>query len=316
MYRTVARNTGKRKIAEPWMLDTTTAWQPGERSIAEQAAEKYAHLPIEEALTKHGVVYDHRQGNEPARFGDNRSLIKAMRPAYGPAAVWMDFDRIVKIIRDAEDPEAEAYRYYLNRPRRAASHWLGKDEIVAAIAELEVDAGAKICAGFAGAENDDHTVLMGCTEDGDLFTVGVWAPDGEDLGWREDVTAAVDWLHETYDVKRFYASPTWWIDELGKWAAKHSTVIDFGRSDAKTAVSTGALRTALRHGARIDPRPLKTSDLRVVEDRVDPAASAATDNSSGKQKLVEHVSFGRRALWIALPAWASLMRRTDCGRWR
>jgi hypothetical protein len=50
MYGTVARNTGKRKEAEPLMLDTTTAWQPGERSIAEQAADRYAHLPVEEAV--------------------------------------------------------------------------------------------------------------------------------------------------------------------------------------------------------------------------------------------------------------------------
>src|SRR5262245_15868777 len=32
MYRTVARNTGKRKAAEPWIMDTTTVWLPGERS--------------------------------------------------------------------------------------------------------------------------------------------------------------------------------------------------------------------------------------------------------------------------------------------
>jgi hypothetical protein len=108
MYRTVARNTGKRKEGEPLTLDTTTAWQPGERSIAEQAAERYAHLDTEDAVTRYGVLYDHRQGDVPKRFGDNRSLVKAMKPGYGPAAEWMDFERIVKIIRDAEDPEAEA----------------------------------------------------------------------------------------------------------------------------------------------------------------------------------------------------------------
>lgn len=275
MYRTVARNTGKRKIAEPWMLDTTTAWQPGENSVAEQAADRYASLPVEEAVTKHGVLYDHRQGDIPKRFGDDRSLIRAMRPAYGPAAEWMDFQRIVRIIRDAEDPEGEAYRYYLNRPRRAADHWLGKEEIAEALAELDIERGSMICAGFDGSENDDHTGLMGCTEDGDLFTVGVWAPAGDDLAWRADVTAAVDWLHEQFDVKRFYADPAWWIDELGRWAAKHGTVTEFwtgGRAEAKMAVATGACRTALRHGARIDPRPLFTPPLRVVNDRVDPDA--------------------------------------------
>lgn len=277
MYRTVARNTGKRKIAEPWMLDTTTAWLPGERSIAEQAHDRYGQLPIEEAVVKHGVLYDHRQGDEPARFGDDRSLIKAMRPGYGPAAEWMDFARIVKIIRDAEDPESEAYRYYLNRPRRGADHWLGKDEILAFLAEVGVEPGAMICGGFDGSDNDDHTVLFGCTEAGDLFTVQVWAPSTEDdYGWRSDVTAAVDWLHETFDVKRFYGDPAYWTDEMGRWAAKHGTVTEFwtgGRSESKMAIATGACRTALRHGTKLDPTPRRGPALRVVRDRVDPDAA-------------------------------------------
>lgn len=277
MYRTVARNTGKRAIAEPWILDTTTAWQPMENSIAEQAADRYALLPTEQAVVKHGVLYDHQQGLEPVVFNDDRSLIKAMRPAYGPAAEWMDFGRIVNIIRDSEDPEGEAYRYYLNRPRRAASHWLGKDEIANALEALDVEHGSMITAGFDGSENDDHTALMGCTEDGDVFTIGVWTPSGEDLGWRQDVTAAVGWIHETFDVKRLYCDPAWWIDEVGKWAAiPGRNVVEFwtgGRSEGKMAVATGAWRTAIRHGSKIDPFPLWTPALRVVNDRVDSDAS-------------------------------------------
>jgi len=36
MYATVMRNLGKRKLADPWALQTTTAYRPGEESIAEQ----------------------------------------------------------------------------------------------------------------------------------------------------------------------------------------------------------------------------------------------------------------------------------------
>ncbi|HXI11179.1 MAG TPA: hypothetical protein VNM92_00840, partial [Thermoanaerobaculia bacterium] len=35
MYATVARNLGKRKLSEPWMHQTTTAYRPGEQSVAE-----------------------------------------------------------------------------------------------------------------------------------------------------------------------------------------------------------------------------------------------------------------------------------------
>jgi hypothetical protein len=262
MYRTVARNTGKRKEAEPMMYDTTTAWEPGERSIAELAGERYADMPVEEAVTRHGVLYDHRQGAEPKRFGDDRSLIKAMREGYGPAADWMDFHRIVRIIRDAEDPEAEAYRYWLNRPRRGASHWLAPDEIKAVLKPFPVEPGAPITLGFDGSEADDHTTLWGCTEPGDIFPIGIWTPAPNEPHWRQAVMDAVDWTFETFRIVRFYADPPWWQEELARWAARYGSppLAEFWTNqDAKMAVACGALRTAIRQETlKISPVALRT----------------------------------------------------------
>ncbi len=273
MYRTVARNTGKRKDADPWMLDTTTMYQVGERSVAEAAAERYAHLAVEECVQKNGVLYDHRQGDEPVRFGDNRSLAKAMRAGYGPASEWMDFEKIVRIIRDSEDPEEEAYRYYLNIPREHADAWMTPAEIAALMQAFDVPRGSLLALGFDGSENDDHTVLMACTEVGDLFPVGMWTPsEEEDTTWRLAVDAAVDHMHEHYRVVRVYADPAYWVSELGAWSAKHKPpkgehhIREFwtgGRSEARMAFATGTCRTALRHGARIMPTPLLTPPVRV-----------------------------------------------------
>jgi hypothetical protein len=275
MHRTVARNTGKRKIAEPWGLETTTMFKPGERSVAELAYEKYSTMPVEDAVIKHGVLYDHRQGDEPKRFGDDRSLIKAARPGYGAAAEWIDFDRMVKIVRDAEDPIEEAYRYLLNRPHRGSDQWLAIDEVAAAFEPFDVDLGSMIGAGFDGSESDDHTVLWGCNEAGDLFPIGIWTPQPNDLGWRDDVLNAIDWTFANFHVVRFYADPAWWISELGLVAAKHSDaerpgtlpVAEFwtgGKNESKMAHATGALRTAIRRPAgegrpRISPVPLRTA---------------------------------------------------------
>lgn len=271
MYGTVSRNTGKRKIAEPLMLDTTTAWQPGERSVAEQAAERYSHLPAEECVLKHGVLYDHRQGDEPVRFGDDRSLVKALKTGYGPAAEWMDFPHIVKLIRDAEDPENDAYRYWLNRPRAAASHWLSPDVIQAALTSDTPEPGAMITVGFDGSENDDHTGLVGCTEDGLIFPIGIWTPDGEDITWRQEVDAAVRWTFEHFQVVRFFSDPPLWREELGQWRADFSDprrpstlpVLEFWtNADTQMARATGFLRTALRQGdARINPEPSRTEAI-------------------------------------------------------
>ena len=267
MYATVARNTGKRASAEPWILDTTTAWQPGEHSVAEQAAQKYSGLSVEEAVTKKGVLYDHRQGDEPKRFNDDRSLKKALTTGYGPAAAWMDFDRIVRIIRDAEEPEADAYRYFLNRPRAAASHWLSPDHIAAALRpDAVVPADTRIGLGFDGSESDDHTALWACTRDGLLFPIGIWTPSGEDIDWHGEVTEAVDWAFAFFNVVNFKFDPAWWMEEGSKWAARHGRdkveeMWTGGRSETKFAVACGACRTGIRQGTTtIAPTPLRTED--------------------------------------------------------
>ena len=267
MYGTVSRNTGKRKAAEPWMYDTTTAWLPGERSIAEQAHDKYAHLPTEEAVTEHGVLWDHRQGDVPKRFGDDRSLIKAMRSGYGPAAEWMDFGRIVKLIRDAEDPEADAFRYWLNRPRKAASHWMEPEAIATALDDFVIEEREKVTAGFDGAESDDHTALWICTEDGRLQPVGIWAPPlvaGDNWSTpRDDVDDAVHWMFQTFQVLRMYGDPPWFQEAMGRWAGKWPKRVAewWTNRDTPMAAATGNLKTALGNGsARINPAELRTEN--------------------------------------------------------
>ena len=257
MYRTVARNTGKRKEGEPWMLDTTTAWQPGERSIAELASDKYQGTPVAEAVLKTGVLYDHRQAPEPKRFNVDASLIKAMKDGYGPAAEWMDFKRIVRIIRDAEDPEAEAYRYWLNRPRLAGTQWVSAKQLEDIVASREVAPGSSITLGIDASEYDDHTALIGCTEDGYLFPVGIWGrPEDlpKEIPWEvpmEEVDLTVRWCFSEFNVVRLYADPPWLAEYLPKWARDfgEKRIFEFWTNvDTKMAVASGALRTAIRQG--------------------------------------------------------------------
>ena len=262
MYRTVSRNTGKRTGAEPWLLDTTTMYQPGERSIAEQTFEKLGEVDVEEAVQKNGILVDHLQGPVPKIFGQDASLIKAMRVAYGDEAGRMDFERIVNIIRDGEDPEQESHRYFLNRARAGASQWLDPDEIKAVLGTVEVEEGQMVCLGFDGSQNDDHTALMGCTEDGDLFTIGVWTPSPDDFEWRDEVDDAIDWAFDYYRVQRFYGDPPYFIDHMARWARKHGRkkVIEFWTNvDSQMGVATGALRSEIRKQAlTLDPEPIRT----------------------------------------------------------
>ncbi|MBN9624332.1 MAG: hypothetical protein J0H06_15530, partial [Actinobacteria bacterium] len=160
-----------------------------------------------------------------------------------------------------------AYRYFLNRPRAAASHWLVPTEVKAVIGEVDWKTGDAIGLGFDGSENDDHTSLKACTEAGDLFTIGTWTHKGDDLGWRDEVDAAVAWAFETFNVVRMNGDPAWWPSEMGQWAVKYGSppVVEFwtgGRSEGKMAIATGALRTEIKHGTiTIDPRPIRTEEI-------------------------------------------------------
>ena len=64
MYKTVQRNLGKRKgDADPWILETSTMYKPGEESIAE-TSYKYA-WDTASGKIKHrsGIYFDHVYAN-------------------------------------------------------------------------------------------------------------------------------------------------------------------------------------------------------------------------------------------------------------
>jgi hypothetical protein len=295
MYQTVARNTGKRHAADPWIAGFSTAWQPGESSVIEQTAEKYAEMDYEEAVIKHGVLFDHKQGEPPKIFGRDDSLIKALKTAYAPYKdSWTDFNKIVRLIRDAEDPESDAYRYYLGIPRAGASTWLHPGEVEAVLGEVVPIEGESITVGFDGSESDDHTVLMGCRESGDLFTIGTWAPSHGDLFWRDDVNSAVEWTFNTFRVVRFYGDPPYWISEMAAWARDHGSppITEWWTNrDSPMAVATGALRTAIRREnpaerVVIDPVPIRTPELFVATNEV-------TDTPTGMTLVRWHFTNAR-----------------------
>ena len=115
MYATVARNCGKRKIAEPWRLQTTTAYQMGQDSVAETvlSAWRTGKLPNQAQW-----LVDHREARGPVNLKDRGHTLRQLRDVYGAAANWMDLERIYRTMLDpTECPTADvAARYFLNLP--------------------------------------------------------------------------------------------------------------------------------------------------------------------------------------------------------
>jgi hypothetical protein len=227
MYGTVSRNLGKRKIAQPWLMQTTTMYRLGEQSIAEEtlSAWRKGELPAT-------VYVDHREAKgrvDHETLADPVYTKRQLIQVYGPAAEWHDMDLKYRQMRDPRicADDAEAARYYLNRGMPSADAWIAKD-IVERQRRIEVvGAGEEIALGFDGSLNDDSTVLIGARmSDGFLFPVGIWErpPGREGIGWevpRSEVNDAVREAFGLYKVTRLYADPHEWRSEIDEWAKEH-----------------------------------------------------------------------------------------------
>ncbi|MCZ3386319.1 MAG: hypothetical protein LH630_05010 [Actinomycetia bacterium] len=223
MYATVRRNLGKRKLAEPWMLQTSTAYRPGEQSIFEETLTSWRKHELSAS-----VYVNHREAKGRIDLEDAAHTLRQLRYVYGAASEWMDLDRIYREMRDPRScPDAEtAARYFLNRSMSGRDAWIAKDVHERQAKADVVAMGESIALGFDGSLNDDTTVLRGCRmSDGFLFRIGVWAkPEGPaGIGWevpRLEVLAAVREAFGRYDVTRMYADPHEWRSDIEVLAAE------------------------------------------------------------------------------------------------
>jgi hypothetical protein len=224
MYATVARNLGKRKIAEPWMHQTSTAYRPGELSVFEETLTAWRKKELSVR-----TFVNHREAKGPIRIEDEAHTKRQLAYVYGASAPWQDMDRKY---RDMLDPricpdDATAARYYLNRPMSTVDAWIAKDVAERQVRKGDVvEPGEAITLGFDGSLNDDTTVLRGCRmSDGFRFRIGAWPkPEGAaGIGWevpRADVLATIREAFGRYDVVRAYFDPHEWRTDIDDLAAE------------------------------------------------------------------------------------------------
>lgn len=230
MYGTVRRNLAKRKSAQPWMLQTSTAYRPGEQSIFEETLTAWRLKTLSPS-----VLIDHREAKGKIDLEDEKHTLRQLEQVYGAAAEWMDLDRIYREMRDPRScPDVEtAARYFLNRPLSSQDAWIPaavveQQDVTAKPSETDirerptalVEAGEAIALGFDGSLNDDSTVLIGSRmSDGFLFPIGIWSkPVGPAGAWwevpRASVLATIREAFDRYTVSRMYADPHEWRSDL------------------------------------------------------------------------------------------------------
>lgn len=215
MARTVRRNMAKR--AECWTLETTTMFEEGAGSTAEETFSSWE----KGALGRGDVVFDHREGPDPEGFDwdDDDQLAAALREAYAPAT-WVDIPARVAEIRDPETPRHESERYFLNRRTSVMSDFLSLSEWDRLVVDRHLEDGEAICVGFDGSLTRDSTGIVAVTEDGFRDVLGLWEPDvtGEHVP-RAEVRRVVADVFDRFRVVRFYGDPRYWETDFDEWEA-------------------------------------------------------------------------------------------------
>lgn len=239
MHAMVRRNSRKRKIAQPWMLATTTMFGPGELSVAEdlyEEAEKLMARPVR----SYGFCWYHREGNiDPdLEWDSDEAQIRSLVESYGPAAEWMDLSGMVEHeIRAPGSVKAENLRYFHNVKHQGDSKAIDPVKWDALAApERNPTGGELVVIGFDGSDRGDHaddTVLVGWTIDNGrphLFLIGRWRrPETAGSDYvvpRREVRAKATEVRQNFKVARFAGDPPGWREELDSWS------LEFGDDSA------------------------------------------------------------------------------------
>ena len=257
MHAMVRRNTRKRKIAQPWMLATTTMFQPGQHSVAEDLYDEAEKL-MERQDRSFSFCWHHREGSiSESSWDDDAAQLASLKEAYGPAGEWMDLPGMIEHeIRAPGSVKAENARYFHNLRWKGEQRAIDADKWdLLAAPQLNPEGGEIIAIGFDGSdrgENADDTVLVGwvLTDKPHLFLIDAWKrPEfaGRDYRVpREEIREKVSELKETFEVRRFACDPPGWREEIESWDK------EFGEAFGEPIVVEVLTNRPTRMGPAID----------------------------------------------------------------
>jgi phage terminase large subunit-like protein len=276
MYTTVTNNLEKRKMtAEPWFIETTTMYAPGEESVAESTYE-LAEAIDEGRARRARLLFDHRWG-DVVDFTNEALLKRAFEEAYGDAIEWNPVEHLLTLAYDIRRKVQTTRRYFLNAVVGSVNAWVEPEQWAArSIVLLRKTAdgsfewsppgpGDVITLGFDGSRSNDATALIGCrVRDRYLFPIKIAeTPDGPEAeGYQVDrvaFDAAVSQAFNAYRVVGFYADPPLWQDYVDAWAKEYedqllveastkSAIEWWTKADTKMAPALERLHTAILTG--------------------------------------------------------------------
>ena len=224
-HETMLGNLPKRPLEDPWSLETTTAGQPGQGSIAEKThteAEQIAAGLIEDPE----LFYFHREAGPDHDLETLEGRIEAVSDATGPVGEFGpgQFRDIARQWDRNGADKAYLERVWLNRWVQSSAQAFNPNRWDELATAGPIAAGSFITLGFDGARFRDATALV-ATEisTGVQMLVGLWErpPDADE--WEvpeDDVSATVAEMMQRFEVWRLYADPPHWTETVGGWATR------------------------------------------------------------------------------------------------
>ncbi|MCF2130123.1 terminase [Strepomyces sp. STD 3.1] len=270
-HQTMLANIPKIMLFDPWSLETTTTYTPGEGSVA-QGTHEFAELVASGKSKDRTLFFFHREAapRPDEDLSDDDTIRAAVREASGPSiAGWPDFegqvDAIVALYNAPDTDRAYWERVWLNR-RVQAGRQAFSVERWTQLARPEnplPEKGERITIGFDGAQFRDATALIAThLATGFQWPLGIWeAPPGANEGddpdreWEcpaDEVDATMTEAFDTWDVVRAYVDPPYWEGLVttwqGRWGEKRITKWWTNRLKAM-AYSLRAYDGAMKSGA-------------------------------------------------------------------
>lgn len=223
-HRTMLANVPKRKLADAWTLETTTAYSPGEGSVAETTMD-YARKIESGQIKDSRLFFFHRQASDQHDLETEEGVRAAVMEASGPAAEWSNIDGIIGQWQDPTADRAFLERVWTNRPVQGSELAFDVEAFGALAASRFVDAGELITLGFDGSRFDDATALVGThVESGYQWVVGLWERPYGVAEWEvpdEEVDGAVSDAFGRWKVCLMYADPPKWESWVSAWAGRY-----------------------------------------------------------------------------------------------
>lgn len=238
-FRTMLANMAKIFAFDSWTLETTTAYEPGLGSVAQDTHE-YARKVAGGQIQDSRLFFFHREAGEEHKIGvpgkwDMASLRAAIVDASGPVkAQWVDVEAVAGLWQDPEQDHNYLERVWLNRTKARSSSAFDADRFAGLEkSQYQVADGALVTLGFDGSRYHDDTALV-LTEVATRhqMVLGHWSNDLGVAGWEvpaDEVDAAVEEAFRRYDVWRLYADPYYWESNLSAWSGRfgEKAVVEF-----------------------------------------------------------------------------------------